>query len=100
MHEVVHIWIGKNSLYNATEIDNIEGGDEVRCNAVAAEIMVPSSVFKEKIEHYNNLSATDIEDLARYFRCSSFVIIRKLLNSKKISKKDYAEYTEHFTKKI
>ena len=90
-HEIVHLWIGENDLYNdrrysATGIKPIE----VTCNAVAGELMVPKVIFLEK---WNNSTNDDIhekiKELARIFRCSSSVIARRALDNAKIDKNVY-----------
>jgi len=86
-HEIAHIWIGENDLYNDRRNNP---GDvkpiEVICNAVAGEIMVPKDVFilkwKESTEEDVYLQ---IKDIAKYFRCSESVIARKALDIKEIS---------------
>ena len=86
-HEIAHIWIGENDLYNDRRNNP---GDvkpiEVICNAVASEIMVPKDVFilkwKESTEEDVYLQ---IKDIAKYFRCSESVIARKALDIKEIS---------------
>lgn len=85
-HEIVHLWIGENDLYNdrrysASGIKPVE----VICNAAAGELMVPKAIFLEK---WNNNTNDDthgkIKKLAKMFRCSSSVIARRALDNKKI----------------
>ena len=90
-HELVHLWIGENDLYNDT-IYSANGIKpiEVTCNAVAGALMVPKTVFLEK---WNNNTNDDIhekiKELARMFRCSSSVIARRALDNKKIDQNVY-----------
>lgn len=90
-HEIVHLWIGENDLYNdrrysASGIKPIE----VVCNAVAGELIVPEGVF---LQRWNNSTNDDIreriKELARMFRCSGSVIARRALDNKKIDKNVY-----------
>ena len=90
-HELVHLWIGENDLYNDTKYSaNGIKPIEVTCNAVAGAIMVPKTVFLEK---WNNNTNDDIhekiKELARMFRCSSSVIARRALDNKKIDQNVY-----------
>ncbi|MBN2927908.1 MAG: ImmA/IrrE family metallo-endopeptidase [Eubacterium sp.] len=90
-HELVHLWIGENDLYNDTEYSaNGIKPIEVTCNAVAGALMVPKTVFLEK---WNNNTNDDIhekiKELARMFRCSSSVIARRALDNKKIDQNVY-----------
>lgn len=90
LHEVAHIWIGVDDLYNdrRNRTDGVSA-TEVMCNAVAGELIVPESVFLDK---WNN-SPTDvyaaITDLAGYFRCGEIVIARKALDCNKITQDVY-----------
>ena len=103
LHELAHVWIGVNSFYN----DSISNGDtdnanEIICNAVAAEILVPNDVFLTKWDGINGSSSEKIEALSKVFRCSQYVIARRVLDNNKITKKNYAEIivvlTEQFRK--
>lgn len=103
LHELAHVWIGVNSFYN----DSISNGDtdnanEIICNAVAAEILVPNDVFLTKWDGINGSSSEKIEALSKVFRCSQYVIARRALDNNKITKKTYAEIivvlTEQFRK--
>lgn len=90
-HELVHLWIGENDLYNDTKYSaNGIKPIEVTCNAVAGALMVPKTVFLEK---WNNNTNDDIHEkikkLARMFRCSSSVIARRALDNKKIDQNVY-----------
>ena len=90
-HELVHLWIGENDLYNDTKYSaNGIKPIEVTCNAVAGALMVPKTVFLYK---WNNNTNDDIhekiKELARMFRCSSSVIARRALDNKKIDQNVY-----------
>ena len=91
-HELVHLWIGENDLYNDTKYSaNGIKPIEVTCNAVAGALMVPKTVFLDK---WNNNTNDDIhekiKELARMFRCSSSsVIARRALDNKKIDQNVY-----------
>ena len=92
LHEFAHICIGENSLYN----DRFSTGTKVKraeviCNAVAAEILVPQSMFVAEWKSLSDdISAEKaIDVLARSFRCGQTVIARKAYDNKYI---DYNLY--------
>lgn len=90
-HEVVHLWIGENDLYNDRRYSaNGIKPVEVTCNAVAGELMVPKAAF---LERWNDNTNDDIhekiKELARIFRCSGSVIARRALDNKKINQNVY-----------
>ena len=85
LHEFAHILLGESNFYNARISGTNTGkNDEIICNAVTAEILVPSDIFHVKWEREN-----DIYKLAEYFRCSAIVIARKALDSNYINQNEY-----------
>lgn len=92
LHEVAHIWIGEDDLFNARD-NRAEGMSaiEVVCNAVAGELIVPKSIFLNKWNAYD--ADMDvyiiIAELAKYFRCGETVIARKAMDCKKIKQNVY-----------
>ena len=93
-HELAHIWIGSNSLFNDLYFNSHVSKTEQTCNAVAAEILVPLSIFKDEWTKLN-VNSGDIVDriseLADIFHCSKLVIARRALDLKFISQKTYAD---------
>ena len=89
LHETVHVWLGKNSLFNNPEwSDERVSLLEQKCNAVAAELLVPAADFSEVWD-----SSIPVEDMigqaARHFRCSEAVILRRAYTTKKIPRNLY-----------
>jgi Zn-dependent peptidase ImmA (M78 family) len=89
-HEITHIWLGENDLYN----DNYRAKDikpiENICNAVASELVVP---IKKFIVEWNKRKDSDkriiITELARIFMCSEVVVARKAFDNSFISREMY-----------
>lgn len=98
-HETTHIWLGNKSLFNAMP-DNQEDptSDEQLCNAVAAELLAPSTDFQRRWENAAGSTAQKVKALADYFKCSPFVIARRALDHHKITRTQYAGLIEAFTK--
>ena len=83
LHEVAHVFIGENSLFNDrySTAGRVKK-EETLCNAVAAEILVPQISFTAKWkEHAYEDKEIVIEDLARYYKCGITVIARKALDN-------------------
>lgn len=82
IHELAHIGLGQDSLFNdrsgqACHNKNIEQ----LCNAVAAEILVPNSIFEKKwLDNKTNNLEQKIETIAKFFKCSVVVVARKALD--------------------
>ena len=64
---------------------------EVLCNAVAAELLVPESVFMDQWNQTGGTTLTRTEELAKYFKCSKYVIIRRALDYQKVTSEQYTE---------
>lgn len=75
-HELAHIWLGETGL------DDIDLGHrspqdvERWCNAVAAELLVPMDEFRRQFERTGELTQ-DLDRLARTFKVSTLVILRR-----------------------
>lgn len=102
LHEATHIWLGTSNLYN-DRYGNADSGNEIEilCNAVAAEILVPSSHFETKwANHADKEISKKVQSLADIFKCGVVVIARKALDNRYISKEEYQrvvdEAIQHF----
>lgn len=92
LHEFVHLCIGESSLFNDRYSNHTKvKRTETICNAVAAEILVPQSLFIQKWKDAAASLDSDqaIQTLAKFFKCSITVIARKAFDNKFI---DYATY--------
>ncbi|HEV7745183.1 MAG TPA: XRE family transcriptional regulator [Pyrinomonadaceae bacterium] len=82
-HELAHIWIGDSSIdkpdETGTEPINVARTIEEFCNRVAAEILVPEADFQQVYRAPINLP-----QLARYFWVSTFVILHRAYDLKKL----------------
>lgn len=99
LHEAVHIWLGKNDLFNSFQ--STEKPEEILCNAVAAEILVPT----DKFLHYWELSEEQevnekVYNIAKKFCCSKIVVARKALDNDKISQRDYDSIVKQVMEKF
>ena len=98
LHELAHVWVGENSFYNAPIHADIENREvEKFCNAVAAELLVPTKSFLEKWQSDHDEILDKIEKIARSFRCSRFVVARKALDHGKISREIYEQIVKELT---
>ena len=87
LHEFAHICAGQSDFFNdrQTHAGSVKP-IETLCNAIAAEILVPQSLFLQEwskaIE--DNSPEEAITLLAKYFKCGTTVIARKALDNRKI----------------
>ena len=88
LHEFAHVCLGENDLYNDRySIGKNVSQVETICNAVAAEVIVPQSLFLKEWEgciKHNDEKQT-ISELASHFKCGQTVIARKALDNKLIT---------------
>lgn len=79
-HELAHIWLGESGISDP-EAGNIpEQGIEKWCNRVAAELLVPLVELHEAYEPDAPV-AVEIQRLARLFKVSTLVALRRLFDA-------------------
>lgn len=87
-HEIAHLWLGETALSSA-DIGGDEDQDIERwCNAVAAELLVPLAIFENELRDENLPDA--LNRLARRFKVSTLVILRRMLDSNYLTSGEYA----------
>ena len=79
-HELAHIWLGASALSNLGAVPGQGFRDEeVWCNAVAAEFLVPLHALQSDLRRNESLSDA-LPRLALIFKVSTLVILRRLLD--------------------
>jgi len=76
-HELAHIWLGQSALSDVQPISTPTDAIERWCNEVAAELLVPTVLLRQVYKRNEDLAAT-VDRLARYFKVSSLVILRRI----------------------
>ena len=101
LHELVHVWIGKDSFYNdAYGTSQKVSKEEQFCNAVAAEILAPDSVFSAEWSRQSGSSEDIITELGKRLVCSRFVLLRKALDTGEISQSEFERLLNKFKKQF
>lgn len=101
VHELVHLMKRESSLCNEMTNTRETLAEEVFCNAVAGELLVPERalVTMHRSGHYENTFSTDdIKQIANYFSVSREVIIRRLRDLRIIDQIKYDTFAERFKK--
>lgn len=94
IHELVHLFIGNDEIYNIIELEDYNYDEVERfVNKVTAEILAPEKLFRHYISKEINL-----DNLSKIFPVSQFVLVRRLLDLRYISKKEYQEKIEELEK--
>lgn len=80
-HELAHLWLGASAVSDAgaAPLDGYRR-EEVWCNAVAAELLVPLAALRPAIRPDEPLDDA-MQRLARQFKVSKLVILRRLLDA-------------------
>ena len=78
-HELAHLWLGDSALSNAG-VETLYGrSEEIWCNAVAAEFLVPLDALRTNLLAGESLPDT-LPRLARTFKVSTLVVLRRLFD--------------------
>ncbi|RIK92616.1 MAG: DNA-binding protein [Proteobacteria bacterium] len=79
-HELAHLWLGSSAVSDASAAPLFGyRREEVWCNAVAAELLVPLAALRPAIQPIDPLDQA-MQRLARLFKVSTLVILRRLLD--------------------
>ena len=92
-HELAHLWQGQTALSNIG-MRNTRGfrQEEVWCNRVAAELLVPMDALREELAASNTRDVRELKnELARHFKVSTLVILRRLLDARHLERGDFEE---------
>jgi len=80
-HELAHLWLGETALSNLGVAPRPGARrEEVWCNAVAAELLVPLAALRADLQEDEPLPDA-LSRLARTFKVSTLVILRRLLDA-------------------
>jgi len=90
IHELCHIWIGQSGISDG----NVENkrNEEVMCNAVAAEFLVPEVEFTQLWHTNINSWRENLAVLEAHFHVSKWVLARRALTCSYISQHDYIQF--------
>ena len=84
-HELAHLWLGKSALSDMGPLSASSHQIERWCNGVAAELLVPISVLREEYRPNARLG-DEMSRLARRFKVSTLVILRRIHDAGGISR--------------
>lgn len=100
-HELVHIWLGNNELYNVTSTkDESQSQEEQYCNEVAAEILLPTSLLRQACKKHEEDIKEFIVNIAATYSVSELVVSIRMKNLKLINYHTFKELYHYFTYKM
>jgi len=95
-HELAHVWLGQAAVSNARLNARADQVVERWCNAVAAELLVPTAAFAKDFQSGADLSE-ELQRLARLYKVSTLVVLRRVLD---IGHIDWDEYQAAFDEQL
>lgn len=109
-HELAHILFNKNGIskFDTDYIDKLSGEEKTSekfCNSIAGEILVPEDDFLQLINNLSkktkNISDDEYyEGIARRYKVSREVILRKLLDKGYVDQYFYKEKSNHWLRQM
>jgi Zn-dependent peptidase ImmA (M78 family) len=92
-HELAHIWLGQSAVSDAQALQ-ISGNEAERwCNQVAAEFLVPLAVLRAEYHDQSELQL-ELNRLAKRFKVSTLVILRRIYDAGGLTKKEFWQVYE------
>lgn len=98
-HELAHIWLGETALSDVGPVTMPSNKVEVWCNQVAAELLVPLVVLHD-IYRGDVPLREELDHLARWFKVSTLVILRRLHDAWKLSREELWRAYEQELKRL
>lgn len=89
-HELAHIWLGQSAISDSQPVAVPDEQIERWCNEVAAELLVPIELMLQEYKCDVAL-AEEVNRLARRFKVSTLVILRRILDVGGLSWKEFWE---------
>jgi Zn-dependent peptidase ImmA (M78 family) len=91
-HELAHIWLGQSGVSDATALVASDHVTENWCNRVAAELLVPMAELIQALD--SSAVPPDVQALARRFKVSTLVVLRRLHDAGRIGRDAYWQMYE------
>lgn len=88
-HELAHVWLGEGGVDDIDVATRDSGPIERWCNAVAAEFLVPAATLVGGFDLEANSLESELERLARLYKVSTLVVLRRLRDVGAVSASSY-----------
>lgn len=92
-HELAHLWIGRDGLFNLIKMMPYDDETERFCNQVAADFLVPGHKLAERWTDVKN-TGKPFHTIARLFKVSPVAAARRALDLGLISKEKFFAFYE------
>ncbi len=88
VHELAHLWLGASGISDPSAGYVPDQAIERWCNAVAAEVLVPQAELQRRYRAHMPV-AEEIQHLARVFKVSTLVALRRLFDAGFIDRRTF-----------
>jgi Zn-dependent peptidase ImmA (M78 family)/DNA-binding XRE family transcriptional regulator len=95
IHELAHIWIGESGISDARP--QAHRKEEILCNAVAAEFLVPANEFQNLWRECESW-IDNLPGMEAHFHVSTWVLARRALSLSLITQSQYSAYIAYVKK--
>ena len=92
-HELVHVWLGRDALFNLVNMMPSNDETEQFCNRVAAEFLIPGYKLTERWDEAK-ATAQPFQTIAKWFKVSPVVAARRALDLRLITKPEFFQFYE------
>jgi Zn-dependent peptidase ImmA (M78 family) len=97
-HELAHLWLGESALSDVGPASSPVNRIERWCNRVAAEFLVPLDILRDELGHGDPLP--EKERLARRFKVSTLVILRRIFDAHRITREVFQQAYDNELKRL
>lgn len=99
-HELAHICIGSSAVSNfELNFPKADRAEEVWCNQVAAELLVPGELLRQKIQKGESLQDC-LQQLTQNFKVSNLVMLRRLYDEGVLDRVNFQTYWNNEQKRL
>ncbi|GAB18713.1 hypothetical protein GOEFS_062_00220 [Gordonia effusa NBRC 100432] len=92
IHELAHVWLGGSALSDAAMVARDGVAEELWCNKVAAEVLVPLAALRR--DYSGEATHEEVTRLSRRYRVSTLVILKRLFDARFLSWDTYRKRYE------
>ena len=89
IHELAHIWLGRSALSEAALDFRSEKAEELWCNSVAAEVLLPIDSLRD--EGLQGVSSEELDRLASKYKVSTLVVLKRIFDLGILKWDEYVE---------